>query len=89
MSIVPSVNKKMGQRVVVPVAGFVVSNDEKCILSTYGLGTCVALIFCDISSHMAGMLHLMLPDSTLSPEKSRKRPAMVCRYRIRSAISRA
>ncbi len=53
-----------------------VSNNEMVTLSTYALGSCVGVIVYDSVAHAGGILHLMLPDSTISPDKATKQPAM-------------
>ena len=45
-------------------------------LTTYALGSCVGVVAYDPLTKAGGMLHLMLPDSTISPEKAAKQPAM-------------
>ncbi len=64
------------QRVVVGVGDMAVSNNEMVTLSTYALGSCIGVIAYDPVSHAGGILHLMLPDSTISPDKAVKQPAM-------------
>lgn len=53
-----------------------VSNNEMVTLSTYALGSCVGVIAYDPSTHCGGILHLMLPQSGISPDKALKQPAM-------------
>ena len=64
------------QRVIVGVGEISVSNSPAVVLSTYGLGSCVAVIAFDPETHAGGMLHLMLPVSRVSPEKAVFQPAM-------------
>lgn len=64
------------QRIVVGVAEFAVANQPAAVLSTYALGSCVGVVAYDASAKAGGMLHIMLPDSTLSPDKAAKQPAM-------------
>jgi chemotaxis protein CheD len=45
-------------------------------LVTYALGSCVAVIIHDPLVKVGGLLHLMLPDSSLDPEKARANPFM-------------
>ncbi|UOQ93241.1 chemotaxis protein CheD [Halobacillus shinanisalinarum] len=40
------------------------------LIRTSGLGSCVGLVLYDRSQEIAGMAHIMLPDSTLSKESS-------------------
>jgi chemotaxis protein CheD len=53
-----------------------VSNNSIVTLSTYALGSCVGVIVYDPVSKAGGILHLMLPDSSISPDKALKQPAM-------------
>jgi len=46
------------------------------VLSTYALGSCIGVLAYDPATKAAGILHLMLPDSTISPDKAAKQPAM-------------
>jgi chemotaxis protein CheD len=43
-------------------------------LITYALGSCIAVAIYDPVAKVGGMLHLMLPDSSLSPEKAEEFP---------------
>ena len=53
-----------------------VSNNPQVVLSTYALGSCVGIVAYDPLTRIGGILHLMLPDSTISPEKAARQPAM-------------
>ena len=64
------------QRVVVGVGDMAVSNVEHVTLSTFALGSCVGVVVYDPVARAGGLLHLMLPDSTLSPDRALKKPAM-------------
>ena len=64
------------RRVVVDIADFVVSKDLDVTLTTYALGSCIAVILHDAVIPAAGMIHYMLPMSETSPEKAKDRPAM-------------
>lgn len=72
----PTISALFGQRVVIGVGDLAVSNNELVTLTTYALGSCVGIVAYDPLSKAGGMLHLMLPDSTISPEKAVKQPAM-------------
>jgi chemotaxis protein CheD len=76
MSGSPSIASVFTQRLVVGVAEFAVANQGSAVLSTYALGSCVGVVAYDASARAGGLLHLMLPDSTLSPDKAAKQPAM-------------
>ena len=64
------------QRVVVDVGDMAVSNSGQVILSTYALGSCIGVVAYDPVSRVGGILHLMLPDSKVSPDKAAVQPAM-------------
>ncbi|MHC1724601.1 MAG: chemotaxis protein CheD [Syntrophobacteraceae bacterium] len=63
-------------RRVVGVADLATSNSSDEVLITYSLGSCIAVIIYDASAKVGGMLHYMLPESSLDPEKARKNPNM-------------
>jgi len=64
--------------IVVDIADLAVSADPGTALITYSLGSCIGLCLWDPVAHVGGMLHYMLPESQLSPEKARSNPAMFC-----------
>ncbi len=72
----PSIGSMFVQRVVVGVGDLGASNNPMLTLSTYALGSCVAVVAYDPASKASGLLHMMLPDSTLSPSKAASQPAM-------------
>jgi chemotaxis protein CheD len=72
----PSIAALFSQRVVIGVGDMAVSNNITVTLSTYALGSCVGVIAYDPVSKAGGILHLMLPDSAISPDKALKQPAM-------------
>lgn len=61
---------------VVDIADYKVSNDSACTLVTYSLGSCIGVTVWDPEAGVGGMIHYMLPDSSLSPEKAATNPAM-------------
>lgn len=72
----PTISALFSQRVVIGVGDMAVSNNETVTLSTYALGSCVGIVAYDPSSHAGGILHIMLPDGSISPDKATKQPAM-------------
>src|SRR5262245_21560651 len=72
----PSIASLFAQRVVVGVGEMGVSNNSSITLSTYALGSCVAVIIYDPVVKAGGLLHMMLPDSKISPDKAIAQPAM-------------
>jgi chemotaxis protein CheD len=72
----PTIASLFAQRVVVGVGEMGVSNNPSITLSTYALGSCVAVVAYDPLMKAAGLLHMMLPDSKISPDKAIVQPAM-------------
>jgi chemotaxis protein CheD len=64
------------RKVVVGVGGLAVSNDQNIILTTYSLGSCLGITIYDPVCRAGGLLHAMLPDSTINSAKAAERPAM-------------
>jgi chemotaxis protein CheD len=64
------------QRVVIGVGDLAVSNDPSVTLSTYALGSCIAVVCYDPQIRVGGILHLMLPDSRISPARAVTQPGM-------------
>lgn len=63
-------------RVVVGVADLAVSNNQGAVLTTYSLGSCLGITLYDPRLKAGGLLHIMLPDSTIDPVKAQARPWM-------------
>jgi chemotaxis protein CheD len=72
----PSIASLFTQRVVVGVGDMSVSNNPGITLSTYALGSCVGVAVYDPAAKVGGLLHLMLPASSIAPEKAATQPAM-------------
>jgi chemotaxis protein CheD len=53
-----------------------VSNDPDEVLITYSLGSCIALAVYDPVVKVGGILHYMLPDSSLDKQKAQEKPFM-------------
>ena len=43
-------------------------------MTTYGLGSCIALAIHDPVASVGGLLHFMLPESSLNPRKAGENP---------------
>ncbi|HEY0946457.1 MAG TPA: chemotaxis protein CheD [Opitutaceae bacterium] len=76
MSGAPTLAALFPQRVVIGVGELAVANNPQVTLSTYALGSCVGVVAYDPVARAGGILHIMLPQSMLSPEKAAKQPAM-------------
>lgn len=63
-------------RLVVGIADLQMTADPRAMLVTYALGSCIGVTIFDPVARVGGMLHLMLPQASLSPEKAKKIPCM-------------
>ena len=62
--------------IIVGISDVRVSNNIGDVLVTYALGSCIGVAVYDPVARVGGLLHYMLPDSTLDPEKAKEKPAM-------------
>jgi chemotaxis protein CheD len=62
--------------VIVGIADCQVSDDLDSVLVTYALGSCIAVMIHDPVAHVSGMLHFMLPDSSIDGPNAGQRPYM-------------
>jgi chemotaxis protein CheD len=70
------VNSQAKKSLVVGVADMVASNDPGAELVTYSLGSCLGVTVYDPIKKAGGLLHLMLPDSAINPQKAAIQPCM-------------
>lgn len=61
---------------VVGVADMVASNDASAEIVTYSLGSCLGITVYDPGRKVGGLLHIMLPDSSIDPIKATHSPYM-------------
>ncbi len=61
---------------VVSIADLQVCDDPRTTLVTYSLGSCIGVVIWDPKVRVGGMLHYMLPDSSISPDKVNTHPDM-------------
>jgi chemotaxis protein CheD len=64
------------KNIVVGVADMVASNDAGADIVTYSLGSCLGIVIYDPVLKLGGLLHVMLPDSTIDANKARTAPYM-------------
>ncbi|MDX2110026.1 MAG: chemotaxis protein CheD [Verrucomicrobiota bacterium] len=76
MPVVLPVNDLFRQTIVIGVGHSSVGNNPNATLITYALGSCIGMVVYAAGINAGGILHYMLPDSTLSPEKAVAQPAM-------------
>jgi chemotaxis protein CheD len=61
---------------IVGIAELQVSNNETDTLVTYSLGSCIGLAIYDPEARVGGMIHYMLPNSSLDSNQAEAKPAM-------------
>jgi chemotaxis protein CheD len=62
------------------------TNKREDVLTTYALGSCIAVMTHDASAGVGGLLHLMLPDSKLDASKAAARPWMFADSGLRELL---
>jgi chemotaxis protein CheD len=62
------------RQVVVGISDAKVSGEPGSVLVTFALGSCVAVCMYDAVNHVGGLLHILLPDSALDPQKAQANP---------------
>jgi chemotaxis protein CheD len=62
--------------IVVGVSDMVVSKDPDSVLITYSLGSCIGIAIYDPIVRVGGLLHFMLPESSLDGDKAKRNPSM-------------
>ncbi len=60
----------------VGMADLMVSHDQRLILCTFPLGACLGVAIYDPIVKVGGVLHSMLPDSSIDPNRAAARPGM-------------
>jgi chemotaxis protein CheD len=63
-------------KITVGVADMKVSNDPEAMLITYSLGSCIGIAIYDPEVKVGGILHYMLPESSIDPVKAKSKPYM-------------
>lgn len=76
MTPLPDPQKAAAKTLVVDIGDLKVSREPDAMIVTYGLGSCIAVIAYDPIRKIGGMLHYMLPVSTVALDKAKKKPAM-------------
>lgn len=62
--------------IVVGIADCKLSAEPGSALVTYALGSCIAVVIHDPVSRVGGLLHFMLPESSIDAEKAARNPFM-------------
>jgi chemotaxis protein CheD len=61
---------------IVGIAAMEVCKDSQTGLITYSLGSCIGVAIYDPVAKVGGLLHYMLPESQIDPQKAQKHPFM-------------
>lgn len=64
------------QRITVGVGDLAVSDRKGSEVVTFSLGSCLGVVIHDPDAKVAGLLHLMLPDSNLNLARAQKQPGV-------------
>jgi chemotaxis protein CheD len=73
--------------IIVGIADCQTSKNPDATLVTFALGSCVGVAMLDPSSSAGGLLHILLPDSTLDAAKAAKNPSMFADTGIPALVS--
>jgi chemotaxis protein CheD len=63
-------------KLIVGVADMKISAQCDDVLVTHALGSCLGVVAYDPQAGVGGMLHVMLPQSSINPEKAQTNPCM-------------
>lgn len=63
-------------RIIVGISDLKVSGNIDDVLITYALGSCIGIAVYDPRVRVGGLLHFMLPDSSIDSNKAKVNPAM-------------
>lgn len=63
-------------RWVIGIGELAVSRTPSLTLSTHAVGSCIAVCIFDPVASVAGMLHFLLPESAINPERAQRHPAV-------------
>ncbi len=64
------------RRLVIGIGELAVSNSPGDVIVTHALGSCIAVCVFDPVALVAGMLHFLLPEASINPERARQQPAV-------------
>ena len=65
-----------GRRLVIGIGEFAVSSRPGDVIVTHALGSCIAVCVFDPRAGVAGMLHFLLPESSINPDRARSQPGV-------------
>jgi chemotaxis protein CheD len=62
------------ERIVVGIGEYAVSDSPDATLVTHALGSCIAVCVWDHEARVGGLLHFLLPEAKLNPERAKRQP---------------
>ena len=75
MTPVENPHARVARRLVVGIGEAAVSDQPGDVIVTHALGSCIAVCIWDPVVRVGGMLHFLLPDSRINPQRSTQQPA--------------
>jgi len=78
----------MSTQIVVGIADCQTTRDRTATLVTYALGSCVGIGVFDPASSVGGLLHILLPESSIDAAKAAKNPCMFADTGVATLIAR-
>jgi chemotaxis protein CheD len=63
-------------RQVIGIGEIAVSRDPDATIATHAVGSCIAVCVFDPVTVVAGMLHFLLPEASINPERAERHPAV-------------
>jgi chemotaxis protein CheD len=64
----------VSERIVIGIGELAVTASPDATIVTHALGSCVAVCLWDPDARVGGMLHFLLPEAKLNPERAEKQP---------------
>ncbi|MDP1569155.1 MAG: chemotaxis protein CheD [Vicinamibacterales bacterium] len=64
----------VGRRLVVGIGEYAVSNGAQDMVVTHALGSCVAVCVHDPVARVSGLIHVLLPESKINPQRALEQP---------------
>ena len=61
-------------RIVVGIGEFAIADSPDATIVTHALGSCIAVCVWDQDAGVGGLLHFLLPESKLNPERAKRQP---------------
>jgi chemotaxis protein CheD len=78
----------MNTQIVVGIADCQTTKDRTATLVTYALGSCVGIGVFDPASSVGGLLHILLPESSMDTAKAAKNPCMFADTGVTALVTR-